>query len=189
MKLVFASANKNKIAEIKAMLPAHIELLGLEDIGCFEDIPETADTIEGNAVLKADYVTKNYGFDCFADDTGLEVDALNGAPGVISARYAGEEKNADANMDKLLAQLAPEGRGAQFKTVVALNLNGQRHLFEGIVRGEIANEKSGEEGFGYDPVFRPYGHAVTFAQMPMEEKAALSHRGIAIDKLIRFIEK
>src|SRR5690242_1905449 len=136
MKLVFASDNKNKIAEIRAMLPESIELLGLKDIGCLEEIPETADTIEGNAILKADYVTKNYGYDCFADDTGLEVDALDGAPGVYSARYGGEQKNADHNMAKLLSALENKtDRKANFKTVIALNFNGEQYLFTGLAHG------------------------------------------------------
>ncbi|NUY79294.1 non-canonical purine NTP diphosphatase [Flavobacterium sp. MAH-1] len=190
MKLVFASANPNKIAEIKAMLPPEIELLGLDDIGCTEDIPETADTIEGNAILKADYVTKNYGYDCFSDDSGLEVVALDGAPGVYSARYAGEAKDANANMDKLLDALqGEENRGAQFKTVIALNLNGKQYLFDGIVRGQIIEEKLGDQGFGYDPIFIPEGKNLTFAQIPMREKAAMSHRGIAFSKLVSFLKK
>ena len=142
MKLVFASNNKNKIAEIKQMLPKSIELLSLEDIGCTEDIPETADTIEGNAILKANYVTEKYGLSCFADDTGLEVAILNGAPGVYSARYAGEQKNADDNMNKLLKNLEDKkNRKAQFKTIIALNINNEQHLFEGIIKGEIITEK------------------------------------------------
>ena len=190
MKLVFASNNKNKIQEIKHQLPADIKLLSLEDIGCFEDIPETADTIEGNAILKADYVTKNYGYNCFADDTGLEVDALNGEPGVYSARYAGEQKDANDNMDKLLSQLnGMTNRHAHFKTVIALNLNGQQHLFTGIVNGEITTEKAGEKGFGYDPIFKPVGLNLTFAQISLDEKAKLSHRGRAVEQLIDFLKK
>ena len=186
MKLVFASNNKNKLQEIRHQLPAEIELLSLEDIGCHEDIPETADTIEGNAILKADYVTKNYGYNCFADDTGLEVDALNGAPGVY---YAGEQKNAGDNMDKLLAELKDkENRSARFKTVIALNLNGAQHLFTGIVDGTITNEKAGLQGFGYDPVFKPTGSDLTFAQIPLDEKALLSHRGRAVAQLIVFLK-
>ncbi len=189
MKLVFASNNKNKIQEIRHQLPNDIELLSLEDIGCHEEIPETADTIEGNAVLKADYVTQEYGYDCFADDTGLEVDALNGAPGVYSARYAGEQKNAGDNMDKLLAALEGNaGREARFKTVIALNLNGKQHLFTGIVNGTITTEKAGNEGFGYDPVFKPEGLDRTFAQISMDEKAVLSHRGRAVAQLITFLK-
>ncbi len=190
MKLIFASANKNKIAEIKSMLPENFEILGLDDIGCTEEIPETADTIEGNAILKADYVTKNYGYDCFSDDSGLEVDALNGAPGVYSARYAGESKDADANMDKLLLELGENGNGgAQFKTVICLNLNGQQFLFEGIVRGSIIREKRGDQGFGYDPIFVPDGKDLTFAQIPMHEKALMSHRAIAFSKLVAHLKK
>lgn len=188
MHLVFASNNINKILEIQNMLPESIKISSLEDIGCHEDIPETADTIEGNAILKADYVTKNYGCDCFADDTGLEVTALNGAPGVISARYAGEQKNAEDNMDKLLSELQNQtDRSAQFKTVIALNLNGEQHLFSGIVKGQIIHERQGNQGFGYDPVFRPEGHERTFAQLSLAEKANISHRGIAVKKLIDFL--
>jgi XTP/dITP diphosphohydrolase len=188
MKLVFASHNKNKIREMQSMLPPNIEMLSLESIGCFEEIPETADTIEGNAILKATYVTQNYGYNCFADDTGLEVQVLDGAPGVYSARYAGEQKNADNNMDKLLVTLENESnRNAQFKTVICLNLDGNQHLFTGIITGEIITEKIGDEGFGYDPIFKPKGHSLTFAQMPMADKAKLSHRGIAAAKLIDFL--
>jgi XTP/dITP diphosphohydrolase len=185
MTLVFASNNQNKIFEIQSMLPSTIEILSLESIGCFEEIPETADTIEGNAILKANYVTEKYGYNCFADDTGLEVEALGGAPGVYSARYAGEQKNAADNMNKLLAALQNKSnRKAQFKTVICLNLNGNQHLFTGIARGDIINEKIGDQGFGYDPIFKPEGYSLTFAQMPMETKAKLSHRGIATEKLI-----
>lgn len=188
MELVFASNNKNKIAEIQKMLPSSISLLSLEDIGCTEDIPETADTIEGNAILKANYVTEKYGYNCFADDTGLEVDALNGAPGVYSARYAGEQKDANDNMDKLITELSNiENKTAQFKTVIALNLNGQQNLFTGIIKGTIILEKRGKKGFGYDPIFVPENHDRTFAEMEMEEKAILSHRGIATRKLIDFL--
>lgn len=190
MKLVFASNNKNKIAEIKQMLPKTIELLSLEDIGCTEDIPETADTIEGNAILKANYVTQKYGYPCFADDTGLEVEILNGEPGVYSARYAGEQKNADDNMNKLLNNLKDKkNRMAQFKTIITLNINNEQHLFEGIIKGEIISEKRGIKGFGYDPIFVPKGFSTTFAEMEMSEKAKLSHRGIATRKLISFLEK
>lgn len=189
MKLVFASNNKNKIEEIRHQLPPEIELLSLEDIGCHEDIPETAQTIEGNAILKADYVTRNYGYNCFADDTGLEVEALNGAPGVYSARYAGEQKSAEDNMDKVLAALKnTTNRSARFKTVIALNLNGEQHLFTGIVNGEITAERSGDKGFGYDPVFKPEGLSYTFAQLSLPEKARLSHRGRAVQQLIDFLK-
>lgn len=189
MKLVFASNNKNKILEIRHQLPQDIELLSLEDIGCNEDIPETADTIEGNAILKANYVTANYGYNCFADDTGLEVDALNGAPGVYSARYAGEQKSAGDNMDKLLAALEGNtNRNARFKTVIALNLNGEQHLFTGIVKGIITTGKAGNEGFGYDPIFKPEGLDHTFAQISLDQKALLSHRGRAVAQLINFLK-
>lgn len=188
MKLVFASNNKNKIQEIQQLLPENIKILSLEDIGCHEDIPETADTIEGNAILKANYVTQKYGYDCFADDTGLEVKALNGAPGVYSARYAGEQKNAADNMDKLLAALSgSSNRKAQFKTVIALNINNQQHLFTGIAKGEITLTRKGNQGFGYDPIFKPEGYDVTFAELDMAEKAAISHRGIATNLLLKHL--
>ncbi len=190
MKLVFASNNKNKIQEIQALVPNTIQIVSLEDIGCTEDIPETADTIEGNAILKANYVTSNYGYDCFADDTGLEVDALNGAPGVYSARYAGEQKDANDNMDKLLSELKDESnRKANFKTVIALNLNGKQNLFTGIINGKIIEEKIGTNGFGYDPIFVADGFDKTFAELSMEEKSTISHRGIAVKELILFLQK
>ena len=190
MKLVFASNNKNKIQEIQALVPNTIQIISLEDIGCTEDIPETADTIEGNAILKANYVTEKYGFDCFADDTGLEVDALNGAPGVYSARYAGEQKDANDNMDKLLSELKDESnRKANFKTVIALNLNGKQNLFTGIINGKIIEEKIGTNGFGYDPIFVADGYEKTFAELSMEEKSTISHRGIAVKELILFLQK
>lgn len=188
MKLVFASNNKNKIAEIQSMLPENIRILSLEDINCLEDIPETADTIEGNAVLKADYVTTKYGYDCFADDTGLEVNALNGEPGVYSARYAGEQKNADDNMNKLLNALKnQENRSAQFKTVIALNLNGKQHLFKGIAEGSITKNKMGTNGFGYDPIFKPENFAETFAELPLATKNQIGHRGKAVQQLIDYL--
>jgi XTP/dITP diphosphohydrolase len=190
MKLVFASNNKNKIQEIQALVPSTIQIVSLEEIGCFEDIPETADTIEGNAILKADYVTKKYGYDCFADDTGLEVEALNGAPGVYSARYAGEQKDANDNMDKLLSELKDKlNRKANFKTVIALNLNGKQNLFTGIINGKIIEEKIGTNGFGYDPIFVADGYEKTFAELTMEEKSTISHRGIAVKQLIEELKK
>ncbi len=189
MKLVFATTNKNKILEVQQMLPPSIEIISLESIGCFEEIPETADTIEENAIMKANYVTQKYGYDCFADDTGLEVDTLNGAPGVYSARYAGEQRNADDNMNKLLEALTnTTNRNAQFKTVIALNSNGQQHLFTGIARGEIILEKTGNQGFGYDPIFQPEGFTKTFALLSIEEKGAISHRGKATEQLIAFLK-
>ena len=190
MKLVFASNNKNKIQEIQALVPNTIQIVSLEEIGCIEDIPETADTIEGNAILKANYVTEKYGFDCFADDTGLEVEALNGAPGVYSARYAGEQKDANDNMDKLLSELKDKSnRKANFKTVIALNLNGKQILFTGIINGKIIEEKIGTNGFGYDPIFVAEGYEKTFAELTMEEKSTISHRGIAVKELILFLQK
>ena len=189
MKLVFASSNKNKIFEIQSMLPETIQILSLEDIGCMEEIPETADTIEGNAILKANYVTSKYGYDCFADDTGLEVAALNGEPGVFSARYAGEQRNSDDNMDKLLDNLSDKNnRKAQFKTVIALNINGKQNLFTGIAKGEITFEKTGTKGFGYDPIFQPIGYKETFAELSLEIKNEISHRGKATQKLINFLK-
>lgn len=188
MKLVFASNNKNKIAEIQSMLPESIKILSLEEINCLEDIPETAYTIEGNAILKADYVTQKYGYDCFADDTGLEVHALNGEPGVYSARYAGEQKNADDNMNKLLDALKnKENRSAQFKTVITLNLKGKQYLFTGIAKGNITLEKTGTNGFGYDPIFQPENYSETFAELPLEVKNKIGHRGKAVQQLIDFL--
>ena len=190
MQFVFASNNKNKIFELQSMLPETITILSLESIGCLEDIPETADTIEGNAIQKANYVTEKFGYDCFADDTGLEVDALNGDPGVFSARYAGEKRNADDNMNKLLkALMVQNDRKAQFKTVIALNLNGKQHLFTGIAKGEITLEKIGDQGFGYDPIFQPEGFTQTFAQLSLDVKNKISHRGKATQQLINFLKQ
>ena len=189
MKIVFASNNKNKIYEIQSMLPESFQIVSLESIGCFEEIPETSETIEGNAILKANYVTQNYGFDCFADDTGLEVEALNGEPGVYSARYAGEHRNADDNMNKLLNELADKtNRSAQFKTVIALNLKGKQYLFEGIASGEIITKKIGLRGFGYDPIFKPTNYDETFAELSLEVKNEISHRGKATKTLIEFLQ-
>ena len=188
-QLVFATNNPNKIKEVQMLLPHSIEIISLENIGCLEDIPETAATIEGNAIQKANYITEKYGYDCFADDTGLEVEALNGEPGVYSARYAGEQRNAEDNMDKLLNNLKEHhDRSAQFKTVIALNLNGKQHLFTGIVNGKITFEKIGNQGFGYDPIFQPDGFSETFAQLSMEQKGQISHRGLATKQLIAFLE-
>lgn len=189
MQLVFASNNHNKIREIQLLLPDTIQILSLEDIGCFEEIPETADTIEGNAILKANYVTEKFGYNCFADDTGLEVEALNGEPGVYSARYAGEQKEANNNMDKLLLNLKEKSnRSAQFKTVIALNLNGKQSLFTGIIKGKIIKEKIGTNGFGYDPIFMADGYTKTFAELTIEEKSTISHRGLAVQQLVTFLE-
>lgn len=188
MKLVFASNNLNKIKEIQSILNGSIQLLSLEEIGCFEEIPETADTIEGNAILKANYVTEKYGYDCFADDTGLEVTSLNGEPGVYSARYAGEQKNADDNMNKLLEALKNKSdRKAHFKTVIALNLKGEQHLFTGLAKGEITFTKAGNHGFGYDPIFQPESYNETFAELSSEIKNKISHRAKATQQLIDFL--
>jgi XTP/dITP diphosphohydrolase len=190
MKIVFATNNANKILEIQSMLPESIEIISLESIGCHEEIPETADTIEENAILKANYVTEKYGYDCFADDTGLEVDALNGEPGVFSARYAGEQRSAEDNMTLLLSNLKDKtNRKAQFKTVITLNLKGKQYLFTGIARGEITLKQAGNQGFGYDPIFRPEDYQETFAQLPLETKNKISHRGKATVELIAFLTK
>jgi XTP/dITP diphosphohydrolase len=190
MQLVFASNNPNKIKEIQLLLPNTLQILSLEDIGCLEEIPETAPSIEGNAIQKANYITEKYGYPCFADDTGLEVETLNNEPGVYSARYAGEQKNADDNMAKLLHNLSNKtNRKAQFKTVICLNLNGNQHLFEGIIKGEIIPEKRGSAGFGYDPIFVPTGYDKTFAEMPIGEKSKISHRGLAVEKLVAFLKQ
>ena len=190
MKLVFATHNEYKLQEVQQMLPASIELLSLTDIGCHEEIPETATTLEGNAKLKADHVTKNYGYPCFADDTGLEVIALNGEPGVYSARYAGGERSADANMQKLLTELGSHSnRSAQFRTAITLNLEDKQYQFEGVCKGEILHKKQGTEGFGYDPIFKPEGSDRSFAEMTMEEKSAISHRGRAIQELVAFLKE
>ncbi|HZW63484.1 MAG TPA: non-canonical purine NTP diphosphatase [Flavobacteriaceae bacterium] len=188
MQFVFATNNGNKIKEVKKLMPEHITLLSLNDIGCFEDIPETQNTISGNAIQKATYVKEKYGYNCFADDTGLEVDALNGEPGVYSARYAGEQCNANDNMNKLLDKLAhTKNRKAQFKTVIALTLNGKLHTFTGLCEGNITLEKKGTQGFGYDPIFQPNGYTQTFAELDLELKNKIGHRGKAISKLIEFL--
>ncbi|MEH6764978.1 MAG: non-canonical purine NTP diphosphatase [Aequorivita antarctica] len=190
MKLVFATHNKNKFIEVKAMLPHHIELLSLDDIGCMEDIEETADTIEGNAILKANYVHDNYNLDCFADDTGLEVKSLNNEPGVFSARYAGNSNNSEANIQKLLKNLeGKEDRSARFKTAIALSMNHSEIMFLGICEGEIIKELRGESGFGYDPVFQPKGFDKTFAEMTLTQKSEIGHRGKAMRQLIHYLSK
>ena len=188
--IVFATHNPHKLEEVRSMLPRGIHLKSLEDIGCHEPIPETGETLEENALIKAAYVSQTYGLDCFADDTGLEVEALNGAPGVFSARYAGPNGNAHANMAKLLGALQGEGhRKARFRTVIALILDGRTHMFEGVVQGEILSRAEGTEGFGYDPLFRPEGSDRSFARYTMEEKNAVSHRGKAFRKLEAFLRK
>lgn len=188
MQLVFATNNANKLKEVQALVPKHIKLLSLVDILCIEDIPETQETIEGNAIQKAEYIKTNYGYDCFADDTGLEVEILNSEPGVYSARYAGPQRNSDDNMDKLLSKLkGKDNRVAQFKTVVALHLNGKLKTFTGICKGEITSEKHGEKGFGYDPIFKANGYDKTFAEISLEEKNKIGHRGKAVHQLINFL--
>lgn len=190
MKIIFASNNKNKVQEIQNQVPTSIQIVTLGEIGCTEDIAETGTTLEENAIIKANYVTEKYGLPCFADDTGLEIDALSGEPGVYSARYAGEDKNADKNMDLVLQKLgASLNRKAQFKTVIALNINNEQHLFTGIVEGEIRNEKTGTNGFGYDPIFEPENLGKTFAEMTIDEKNKLSHRGRAVEKLVAFLSQ
>ena len=189
-KLVFATNNAHKLEEIRAILGDKIEVMSLKDINCDVDIPETADTLEGNAQLKAEYIFKHYALDCFADDTGLEVEALNGAPGIYSARYAGGEgHDSEANMKKLLTELYGEkNRKAQFRTAICLIEGGVKHLFEGIVKGCIIEEKRGETGFGYDPVFMPEGYNETFAEMGNDEKNKISHRARAVAKLCDYLK-
>lgn len=190
MKIVFATNNPNKLREIQNMVPENIQLVSLSDIGCHEDIPETQNTIEGNAQQKAAYIKENYGLDCFADDTGLEVKALNGRPGVYSARYAGDQRSPEDNIHKLLMELDDEqDRTAQFKTVIALELNNSQYTFTGICRGSITKEKFGEGGFGYDPVFRAENYERTFAEISLAEKNKIGHRGKAMKQLIEFLEK
>jgi len=189
MKIIFASNNKNKVQEIQNQVPEFIQIVTLEEIGCTEDIEENGKTIEENAIIKANYVTEKYGLPCFADDTGLEIEALNGEPGVYSARYAGEEKDAEKNMDLVLEKLGSgSNRNAQFKTVIALNIKNQQYLFTGIVKGEIRKEKQGSHGFGYDPIFEPEHSGRTFAEMTLEEKNKLSHRGRAVEQLVEFLK-
>ncbi|QRR02276.1 RdgB/HAM1 family non-canonical purine NTP pyrophosphatase [Dyadobacter sandarakinus] len=189
MKLCFATNNANKLQEIQAMLGQEFKLVTLEQIGCYDDIPEPYETISENSVGKARYVWENFGINCFADDTGLEVEALGGEPGVMSARYAGPQRMPDDNMNLLLQNLAPfDDRSARFITVITLCINGDYQQFEGTINGTIISEKRGDQGFGYDPVFMPEGFEVTFAQMSMQEKAALSHRGRAFAKLVEFLK-
>lgn len=190
MRLVFATNNKHKLEEMRAILGGKVELLSLADIDCHDDIPETADTLEGNALIKARYIYDKYGCACFADDTGLEVDALGGEPGVYSARYAGENNDSEANMRKLLQNLTGKSeRSAQFRTVIALIIEGEEFLFDGIVRGRISEERMGSAGFGYDPIFIPDGYEESFAQMAAEQKNAISHRSRAAAALNEYLNK
>ena len=187
--LVFATNNPHKLREIREIMPDHVTILSLADIHCEGDIPETADTLEGNALIKAHYVYDRYGFDCFADETGLEVEALNGGPGAHTARYAGESQDPDANMKKMIAEMQENtNRHARFRTVIALIEKGVEHLFTGIVDGEIATEPRGEQGFGYDPIFIPEQTGLTFAQMGEEGKNQISHRARAVGKLLDFLQ-
>lgn len=188
MKLVFATHNPNKLREIQLLVPKHIQVVSLDEIGCTDAIPETASTLKGNAKLKADFIFENYNLPCFADDTGLLVNVLNGKPGVYSARYAGEANDAEANMKKLLHNLKGEkNRSASFKTVIALRLSEKIQFFEGSVLGEISTEKKGAKGFGYDPIFKPLGYSETFAQLPISVKNDIGHRGKAFAKLVKFL--
>ena len=187
-KLVFATNNAHKLEEIKAILGEQVEILSLKDIGCDTDIPETANTLEGNASLKARYIYEHYGMDCFADDTGLEVEALDGAPGVYSARYAGEGHDSEANMRKLLVNLKEiTDRKAQFRTVISLIEQGEEHQFEGIVKGCILEEKRGDSGFGYDPIFQPEGYDRSFAELGNDIKNRISHRARAVALLCNYL--
>ena len=189
-KLVFASNNAHKLSEIRALLGDRIEVVSLSDLQCHDEIPETADTLEGNALIKARYVWEHYGLYCFADDTGLEVEALGGAPGVYSARFAGEHASFEDNVSLLLERLSGVAapRRARFRTVIALIDEYGTHFFEGSVDGEITLERSGDHGFGYDPIFRPEGREETFAQLTEQEKNSMSHRGRAVQKLVRYLQ-
>ncbi len=188
MKLVFATNNPNKLSELQDLVPEGIEILSLKDINCNEELPETNPTLEGNALQKAKYVFDNYGYNCFADDSGLEIEALGGAPGVYSARYAGEDCKAEDNMKKVLTKLEnKDNRNAKFRTVIALIIKGEENLFEGECSGNITKTKSGTEGFGYDPIFTPEGYEITFAEMSKQEKGAISHRGRAVVNLVDYL--
>ena len=190
MKLVFATNNRHKLDEVRAIVGDRVEVLSLNDIECHDEIPETADTLQGNALIKARYIYDKYGLDCFADDTGLEVEALGGEPGVYSARYAGEDCSSEANMQKLLHNLTGKSnRNAQFRTVIALIINGEEKLFNGIVKGSITEEKRGDSGFGYDPIFIPEGFSESFAQMSSEQKNSISHRYRATEQLSNYLKE
>ncbi|EHP45488.1 non-canonical purine NTP pyrophosphatase [Odoribacter laneus] len=190
MKLVFATNNRHKLEEITRMLKDKYEIISLEEIGCREEIPEDYETLQENALEKARYVKEHYGYDCFADDTGLEIEALGNRPGVYSARYAGPAKNSEDNMHKVLGEMkGEENRKARFRTVIALLLGGEEHFFEGIVEGKILEQQQGEIGFGYDPIFCPEGYRQSFAEMPMEQKNQISHRGQAVRKLAEFLSR
>lgn len=186
--LVFATNNAHKLKEVQQILGANFKVKGLKDIGCLEDIPETGIILEENASIKSSYVLEKYNLDCFADDTGLEIEALDGRPGVYSARYGGESHNAEKNMERVLKELKDlSNRNAQFRTVISLRLNGKEFLFEGIVKGKIIDDKRGKDGFGYDPIFIPDGYTKTFAEMSQKEKNEISHRARATQKLASFL--
>ena len=188
MKLVFATNNPNKLSEIRMLLPSSIELLSLKDIECFEDLPETSDTLEDNAAQKSYFVYDNYGYNCFADDTGLEIDALDGRPGVYSARYAGVDSIAENNIKKVLSEMEQfDNRDASFRTIISLVIDGKEYQFDGEIEGQITPERWGKKGFGYDPIFLPDGFEKSFAQMSIQQKNDISHRGIAVKKLIDFL--
>ncbi len=188
-KLLFATNNQHKLSELRQILHSDYIITSLQEIGCVDELPETQDTIKGNALQKADFVYRKYGISCFADDTGLEIDALNGAPGVYSARFAGTKATYKQNVDKVLALLKDiENRNARFKTIIALILDGKAYFFEGIIEGEIIKEEHGQSGFGYDPVFVPLGYNKTFAEMTHEEKNGISHRGLAVKQLTGFLK-
>ena len=190
MKLVFATQNENKAQEIQSLLPEYFKIITLKDIRCFDEIPETSETLEGNSLLKASFISETYNLNCFADDTGLEIEALDNRPGVYSARYAGPEKSAAANINKVLLELEGKtARNAQFRTIITLILNTSIFTFEGIVLGEIISEKRGENGFGYDPIFVPDGALKTFAEMTLTEKNQYSHRARAFQKMIEFLNE
>lgn len=190
MKLIFATHNHNKAKEIQSLVPSGIQILTLDDIECRTEIPETSPTLEGNANQKMQFIIDHYNVNCFADDTGLEIEALNGEPGVYSARYAGEMKDPNLNMDLVLSKLnGIENRSARFRTVIALYLNGKKYQFEGIVNGRITLSKSGKDGFGYDPIFEPENCGKTFAEMDLSEKNLVSHRARAFTKMIEFLNQ
>jgi len=190
IKLIFATNNQHKLEEVSHLIKDNYKILSLKDINCFEEIPETSDTIKGNASQKSHYIFDKFVIDCFADDTGLEIESLDGRPGVYSARYAGEEHNFEKNMNKVLAEMdGITNRKARFKTVISLILNGKENFFEGIIKGIILTEKRGQEGFGYDPIFQPIGYNLAFAEMPLEEKNKISHRAIAIKNLVNYLNE
>ena len=189
MELVFATNNVNKLSEIRSLVPTKIKILSLSDISCYDELPETGNTIEANALQKAKYIYERYGFNCFADDTGLEIDSLNGDPGVYSARYAGSDCNAENNIKKVLYKLGKKKRNARFRTIISLIIDGNEESFEGECLGYITREVLGSSGFGYDPIFKPMGYSLTFAQMTKKSKGLISHRGISVRKLVNYLSE